>query len=419
MAIYNKAVTTLGAIYTNGSSFGGATVNAGDTILFDSGTHIGYQTFRNYIGTEANPIIIDLNAQTIDGQNNSSWTGIALEDCDHIEVKNGSLVNITQSKSGVLAREGSYIIDGLTITGGNQCIAIHNDEAIGSNYINRRTDYPPDGVGNEYVTVKNCTLSGAQYEGIYIGASNTEKWLQDTTDRSVIYEQPLVRDAIVENCNVSNCGDDGIQVGALSMIVRDNTITNVGTALGTHTSGIQINPIGSVEVYRNFIKDCGPGIFIACSNSRVYNNIIKDAKNGVALTFTKQEANENHWFFNNTMTDINQHCIPNWNGIAPNNRLWNNIMHLTAPEDGSTHSFYYVGTDRNVNMDEQNNIEVDSAAGLTALNFTDYANDDLTLGVGSTAIDAGQNLYDDLDYLRTNYSGSNRSSSGSWDSGAY
>jgi hypothetical protein len=391
---YTLTYVASGKSYTNGvtdlDGVGGAdNVVPGDTIKF-GGDMDGYQTFTDYVGTKALPITIDLDGYTLDLASNTSWNGFDFVTCDHIVVRNGTILDVWESKFGIRGYTGAFVFEYLTINGSNQCISIHNDPFSGPDYTAHRSDYPPDGISNDYIIIRYCTLYDSKYETIYLGCSNAGIWLQMSTDRSIIYQQPLIDSVRIYNNTVYNAGNDGIQADANRYWIYDNYVHDVGLNLGTHNSGIQCNSGGYAYVFNNKIVNSGVGVFVSASNSEVYNNVIDTANDGLAVNIThSMNANSSHNWYNNTMVTIDRWGAVNYNGVARNNHLVNNIIHLTAVEDGTTHGFYKVGTDRGVNMKEGNNLEVYGAGALTALDFVNIGTLDYELGVSSTALTGG------------------------------
>lgn len=424
MATYTKLTNGSGGVITeNGVAFGGTTVNPGDTINFQSGTHFGYQTLRGFVGTEESPIYINQGDADIDVENNAAFDGVVFENCDWIvfTATTGQIFNVNSARFPIKKLEaGSLTLEGLDITGGSQGIAIHNDLTSSGDLIYPRSLYV-NGISNSRIIIRNCNITGTEDEGIYVGGSNTDKYYVNA-DQTVA-QQSLVDFCLVENCNIGNSGSDGIQVGANNYIIRNNNLTTVATKDSpSHNSGIQCNPFGKGVVYGNFINGCtGAGIYLNSSYGLVYNNIVKNSGGAVSIGNPDINLpNSYNWIIQNTFTDISEWAVPNFNGHSKNNRLWNNIIHLTAPDDGVNHRYYVPQNNRGVaQMDERNNIEVDSAAGLTSLDFVDYLNNDFTLGGSSIALGAGLNLKHLDPILMKEFGGLLRPITGNWNIGAF
>ena len=395
---YTLTYTASGKSYTNGvtdlDGVGGAdNVVPGDTIKF-SGDMDGYQTFTDYVGTKALPITIDLDGYTLDLAFNTAWNGFDFVTCDHIVVRNGIVLDVWESKFGIRGYTGAFIFEYLTINGSNQCISIHNDPFTGPDYTAHRSDYPPDGISNDYIIIRYCTLYDSKYETIYLGCSNAGIWLQMSTDRSIIYQQPLIDSVRIYNNTVYNAGNDGIQADANHYWIYDNYVHDVGLLLGSHNSGVQCNSGGYAYVFNNKIVNSGVGVFVSASNSEVYNNVIDGAKSGIRFNIThSMNPNSTHWFMNNTIVNITEIAVINYNGVARFNYLANNILHLANTPNGTTIDYYDSQTDRGVNMTESNNLEVYGAGDLTALDFTNTGTLDYSLGVSSTALTGGSGKY--------------------------
>lgn len=417
---YTKSVTASGATYNNGvTDFDGGGADslvAGDTLIFAVGTHIGFQTFQNFIGTKANPIVIDMNGQTLNLQDNAGWTGLTFESTNnHLKIigSGGKIDSCNTGQFPIRGFGGSYIIEGITVNGGGQCIGIHEDGASA-----RRTDWT-NGISNEYIVIRDCNLNTCNFEGIYIGSSSTYTWKLDGNNE--LYRHPLVDSVVVERNTVSSCQNDGIQVASTEAYIRDNTITDVGLS-GTagQISGVQVNNGTVAYVYNNLVDSTrGPGLGIQNGKTWAWNNIIKGADNAVSLTHTLNENNGEYIIFNNTFVNIDGTAVHNFNGLARNNKLWNNIIHLTAAEGGS-HQYYADGGGNGTRvMDERNNLEVHSPSGLTALAFTNYANNDFTLQGSSTAKGGGLNINFQFLEVVENFNNNRRPVRGAWDRGAH
>jgi len=394
---YNLTYTAAGKSYTNGvtnlDGIGGAdNVVAGDTLKFTQNM-AGYQTFTNYLGDFGTPIYIDLNGFTLDLNFETSWNAFDFVGCEFIDLGNGVILDVWESKFGVRGYTGSFSIHDLIINGCNQSISIHNDPFSGPDYTAHRDQYV-NGISSRYISIYNCTLYDAKYEVIYLGCSNAGIWLQMSTDRSIIYQQPLIDSVRIFNNHVYNAGNDGIQADANRYWIYNNYVHDVGLTSASHNSGIQCNSGGYAHVYNNKIIDSGVGVFVSASDSEVYNNVIDGAESGIRFNIThSMNANSTHSFYNNTMVNLTEIAVINYNGVARFNHMANNIIHLTAAPNGTTIDYYDAATDRGVNMTDTNNLKVYGSSALTALNFVNTGALNYDLGSGSTGLTGGSGKY--------------------------
>ncbi len=411
MANYTKPLSIGYTTYTNGGDdLTGAndTIVAGDVITWATGDHVGTHIFENYIGTKENPIYMLVSAQDIDLLN-SGWHGIFLLNCSHIHfISTGEIKNVTSGDYGIFFRTGSFVFDGFTIdhlNTGNQGIAGHNDAFNGGDFLAHRDEYI-EGYSSEYLEIRNCNISNSVQEHLYEGASNAHRYYQlsqdITTDlgaskfQGEIYQESLIKDILIENCNIVNGGRDGIQACAMNLIIRNSNIDNVGTGGNTlHESGIQVNPLGFAMVYNNKIKNAGKGIFCGNSGSMVFNNVIDGVKRGFAFNAAQTalgvgEQHLSHYFCHNTVINVNEEAIINFSGLNPNNIAYNNILHLVGAPSGDN-QYYVEGAGLGINMALKDNLEIYGAPALLDT-FVDSANGDYTLKAGSGAIDYGDNM---------------------------
>ncbi len=406
-------VSTSDKNYAQGVDF---TAAAGDTIFFPAGTYnIGQYYFSDFIGTKANPIVIDLNGQTVDA--NGEHSAIRLRDCDYITLTNGTCTN---SANNVVLAEltPNVIFDNLTVTNGSS-----SGIRAGIQTTEGTTQYYRSAYTEDYVIVRNCTVHDMTYEGIYIGNSNNEN-PQFASDGTVFYKS-FIDSVIVENCTVYNTGYDAIQVGAAEGFawIHDNeAYAFAGANVGNHSSGIQLGEATEALCYNNYIHDAtfeiGAGIAGLGQGMIMFNNRISDVNAGIFIYDRYTAPNKTNRIYNNTITNIASWGIDNRTVNTFHNKIWNNILHTqTVPDTASVYWYY---TENGASADLQGNVYEYGSGGLTNLNFTDEPNGDYTLQAGSTAEDAGVLILGDISELIINAAGDLRPLTGTtWDAGAY
>lgn len=396
-------------LLTNGTSFSGATVVGGDTIELAVGDQKRGIVLDGYIGTAENPIIFEGNGQALDatGLPNTliSWGN----DCDHITFRNFSYINLTGSVPAMAGRSGSFIFEGLSsgsgATGAQYGIGLKNypnESDIGFKY---RSDFPPDGFANDLIIMRNCNFIDTTNEAVYFGTSHIQDVFVDSGDKTILTEEPMVDRLLIEDCIMSNVALDGYQAQANDIIIRRNVIFDHATgASGGHQNAIQCAGIGNAVVYDNWIDGGiygGYGILSRNDDLLIFNNIIVNCSIGFWTQLGVNFPNGGGYkIFHNTFVNISDECIYSFNTIARNNKLWNNIMHLTA---ANVKGYYVEGTaGQDLNMDESNNLEIQGAAALIT-HFNNAASGDYSLKPGSSALGGAKSVAHIDSRLRLDY----------------
>lgn len=380
---YNKVTTN--DSHFNGTAFGGATVVGGDTILYEVGTHDGNQYFNGYDGnSETDPIVIDLNGQVIDAL--TATYGIRLVGCSHVRIVNGTLHNASQS--GVYTVESTgIVIENVTVYN-----TVSTGIRIGLQSVSGTPSTWRANTSDPYAKVINCTVSGSGDEGIYVGPSNTHNVYFDGSGNP--YELAFVLYGEVSGCTVYDTDLDGIQMGGVSIwgTIHDNLVYDyalIGTV--THDNGIQFGTGSHGAVYNNIVHDTGAttGSMYQIQGDGVlmYNNLGYNGATGVNILSSYTSANRYTWVYNNTFVDISLNGIYINSSHLRNMKVYNNIFHLVAAPSAPTN--YYIREIGTPDYAQDNNIFTNSAGGLTALDFTNYAGDDFTLGGSSSALTGG------------------------------
>lgn len=403
--------TTFGVKTNTGNPFGSGLVVAGDTIKLMNdivGHSPNWNRFENFHGSEGSHIVIDQNGFDIDvsdatvGGNPGGASCISFGDSGNnsfitLLANEGELIAQTGAGYCVFARAGhSWLFDGLIMTAGSQSFAFHNDRALGQDYLDYYHDYP-NGISTDYITIRNCVATGASNENYYLGNSNSEKGYTLTTDRDFFYTQSVIGRVDFYNNESHDAGNEGIQISSDTMYVHDNKVRGHGINGSTsHDNGIQASGTGIAFVWNNDIDGETPngvGINIFASEGYVWNNKIQNVRSAGKITFLQGKHNGGIWFVHNTMINVSERVIDNYN---PVNKIyvWNNIRHLTTPPSGNNPAYYYAGVGLGVSVDERGNIDTHSAAGLAALDLD--AN--LEPNSGSSAEGVGVREYRNIKY---------------------
>jgi hypothetical protein len=381
--------TTANDSHFNGTAFSNATVVGGDTILYAVGTHDGNQYFSGYVGvSEANPIVIDLNGQTIDGLG-QTYT-IRLVDCLHVQIINGTAHNASQCPIYTVESKGIVVEWIVAYDAG--------DTGIRIGFQSKSTDPSTwrENTVDPYARVKNCTVYDAVNEGIYISASNTHNIYFDANGDP--YALAFTEYGEVSNNLVYNTGLDGIQMGAISIWgeIKYNYVHDYAlSATVTHDNGIQMGTGSHGAVFGNIVEDSGAATGsmyqIQGDGVLMYNNVGYNGASGVNILSSYTSPNRYTWIFNNTFINVGLNGAYINSTHLRNITLANNIFHLV--DEPSAPTDYYFRVIGSPDYSESNNLTVFGAGALTALNFTNIGAQDYSLGVGSTALTGGSGKY--------------------------
>ena len=417
MAEYPKPVGT--DSFTDGK-VGGTTLVGGDIILYDVGSHTGTQFFKDFHGeSEENPIIIDVNGQSVDAQSENK--ALSLRDCSHIKIINGTFFG--SSTQGVYCAESWGVsIDSVTSHSHvGTAFRVGYQSVVDEPTLQRANFTDP------YALINNCTaynITGSG-EGAYMGASNPH-WYKVNTDGTVFQYAKLAKGRIT-NSTFYNIGFDAIQMGSCEDgIISGNEVYNYGTlADASDMNGIQLGQGSSTLCYNNYIHDYGAGstgygIFVQGDSNIVFNNIIDNAYNGInAGSGSYAGSNAELLILNNTITRIQGEY-----GIRINTRflrttnIQNNLIHFDIQPNGST-TFYTDVVYSSTNYILDNYLHTYEGENSMISLFTDYANDDFSLKAGSAAIGGGISVSLFNSMLMNNYIDELRPITGSIDIGAY
>ncbi len=396
-------------------------VQPGDIIRYESGIH-SVKGILGYHGTAANPIIIDLNNVESNGGAAASPI-LSLSNCSYIDII-GDLSN----PRSLAADLHNGLTQGINTTVNCYGIRVFNVEVRDVGDTGIRTGFQTYNLsqarGNTafgydpYSVVMGCRVHGCGTEAIYQGASNGHVYYESGV---VWYAWNWLRQAVCANNVVFDTDREGIQVNGFQdrVLVYNNNIENYGRDNGGgQSSGLQIGVGSKGYIWNNFIKDSGAtdqggGIVLSGDDIRCFNNTVINPINGVFIIDAINRANCNIELFNNTFTDIANVGISAEASERLKVKYYNNILHATTTFSSQ------IDSDAGLTPDSQNNTFVEGASGLSSLDFTDYANDDLTLGASSVALATGLNLKDYDSRLLLNASGEIRSLTGAWNRGAY
>lgn len=407
------AVTLTTDTYHQNGGSGDLGVGPGDIIQYETGNHT-VKGIVGYHGTAQNRIVIDLNGIDSDaGGSNSPVLG--LSDCSYIDIIGSGATLHNTLTQGIMATNGCYGIRVFNVevydcgdTGIRIGFQTYNlSQARG----NTSFGYDPISV------VWGCIVHDTINEGIYQNASNCHTWYLSGNE---YYAQNYGDLAICANNIVYNTGQDAIQVNGIinKALVYNNHVTNYATRnIGPHSTGIQVGVASKGYVFNNFIKDTGAtseggGLALYGDDIRVYNNVVINPYVGIFFLDSITRANSKIELFNNTFTDISHVGISAAASERSYVKYYNNIFHATTSFSSQ------IDSDVGLTPDEQYNSFVEGAPGLTSLEFTDYANDDLTLLPGSVAAGTGINLRHYDSRLMVKKNGVLRPISGAWDRGA-
>ena len=417
MAIYNKTIGVNS--YFNGTDFGGATLVGGDTVLWDVGSHVGTQYFNGYHGSLGNPIVFDLNGQSIDS--NLQTYGARFVNCSYIIFTNGEVINTTLVSNG---GAGVYTAESWAVSIIMVNASGHGGAGLRGGFQSKETNSAKWRVNfsDPYFNVIGCTVHDVGTEAIYGNTSNAQL-NRFVTSTLVPWQDSFCTTALFSMNTTYNSGYDGIQVGAVQgkVTCNYNLVYNYASLdIDTHDNGIQIGTGSHGECYNNTVHTSlgtkGAMYNIQGDGVLFFNNLGYDGFTGIYVSSTYTSPNRVTNIFNNTFVDIKLHSIYYNTRTLRNMKLYNNIFHRVAVAVPPT--TYEIREVNNPDYVQSNNIFTDGATSKTNL-FTDAGGGDYTLKVGSAAIAAGLNLSSFTSKLLLTKTNTIRPTVGVWNCGAF
>ena len=432
-------------------------LSPGDVVIID-GTYSNTLTLGS-IGTEANPIwISSLNS---DGDNRAKFSGNVHYTGDwHIfnDFRFRGVDNTIDIDGTYASFMNCSFVDtdagnGAAIKGSGDYIIII-DSVIGPSgnfeYVGPDLDHHGWLIGSRYTWCINNTIFNCQGDGVQIGGQGNTP--------SALHHIYLGGNTVYENLQtgiwLKNCMD---------VVVSTNTIYNHNNNGG---GSVPANTGGQYDFewawwLNNTLYDADSGIQIqsdsAGSNGNRYiiGNVIRDTHGGTATNPHGRSAIVNrggnvtcHILYNTLQNNAGGIVMPD----GTNTTIHGNIIgyptelgvpHILMPDApitaGTINHNFYVGatqkiawgstTQRTVAEMVTDSTHCDNAVTGSTVNYTDEANDDLSLGATSAAIDAAgnpvQEAYTNFETrygisIQTDFIGNARPKAGTdWDIGAY
>lgn len=431
-------------------------VQPGDIIELAAGTHEPI-VFKNLAGTSIRPILIRNGSGLVEFSDDSEENAIAFYNCSHFRLSGSGYSGITYgikistfySKAilGVCKTRDVEIdhiefLEGTVV--GTYSIGVHIlTYGLPSEYVNAYNwdayDYsnsgsldPSDAVDGRTWThgnlsIHDCHFNGTagQYNfgmGMYIGPGNyTENPLgRDLYNSSgvlvpgVPVYHPPIDNFYCYNNFFEHTSRKCVKIGGVlgTSDIYGNIMTDVTTDTEDHWGAIDINPGCNIsKIHHNTIIDTnyGMGIYSWGDETLIHNNlIVNPGYYGIvvgALRPAGYHPGKNQRIFNNTIvSSYNAPCIGFANSEGSDDRVQNNILINS----------YGAGNYIDATLDVSDHNITASTVGTL---FVDAPGGNYHLANGSSAIDAGVNLFG---YgVTTDLAGVSRPSSGAFDAGAY
>ena len=210
------------------------------------------------ISVEANNVTIDLNGYVLWGSGTGTYSGIYMNGCTNVEIRNGTICNF--------AYHGIYEAD--SVNGGDHRII--NVRAI----VNKQRGINLVCKGN---LVKDCIVSGNLGTGMYVyESSNIIGNIVIGNGGAGIY---AVSSCTLQNNTCSDNGDKGIYADNGSTVIGNTCRNNAGH--GIHASyGTTVISNTASENDENGIRSSGSSMII---NNMVMNNNQSSAVDGAGI----------------------------------------------------------------------------------------------------------------------------------------
>jgi hypothetical protein len=400
------------------TSFPNCTVNgspvvAGETISFAVGAHISHTQFNDCHGaSRINPIFIDLNGQTIDGENADII--LELQNCSYINISNGFLINSSTQGMNTSTSWGIEI-DNIDISNTTSTALLGGYQGVASDSSKWRSSFM-----DPYLVVTNCVTDS---EGISVSSVNWDSWFQQS---DTVWQHPLLAYALIANNTIHDTPYDGIQIGScLDADIYGNEVYNYGQIDdANYNNGIHLASGVTGKIYNNYIHRTGAtdgyGIYNASNGADIYNNVLDSVFNGINMTSILTSANSSTKLMHNTLSRVVGNYGINVAGEYFNSMfIFNNIVHFTTvPDDATTFYVRTVSTPTNYEI-SNNYLNYEGAVPTTDI-FNDPGNADFYLKALSPAINYGHGKARFfISGLRKDFVGERRPGKGSVDAGAY
>jgi hypothetical protein len=376
----------------------GLTLNlqAGSVICLSALNKYVNITFRNLVGTGANPIIITNCAGVATVNATGKPYTIKVESSKHFRIKGGA------GTSYGIKLSGGHM--GLTLEKLSTLFEVNNVEIgnVGFAGIMAKTDPTCDDATNrgnfvmQNVFIHDNYIHDTGGEGLYIGNSFYETGM----NLSCGYRLPHTIDGLkIYNNRIERAGWDGIQVGCAvtGAHVYRNRVEDYGYLnVAYQNNGIQFSQGTKGICYRNFISR-GPGIginVVGYGDSFIHDNVIVSA--GTFGIFCDERTTRDLPGFrivNNTIIDPSQDGIRMYNeyvpGIIFNNIIVNpgNFSRYVYPRTGNDAYVYKIN--RYIPIELSNNI---FTMQLATVGFRDPLTGNFRLAEFSPARDAGKDV---------------------------
>ena len=268
------------------ASSGSLTIEAGTVVLFDEDESIIVHGEFNATGTAAQPI------RMLAYRCGESWGGIAFDD--------------TGRGDGDPEHQLHHVVirDGDTPEGFAGCIAVVNSKvSVADCEISEISDNAIDGT-DAVLDIERVWIHDI-FEGVHCNTSVTR--LRDSTIERMIGNSDAIdfdgsgpSRSLIEGCLLRDSSDDGIDLGNVTVDIRDNVIVRIGDkAISIEGNGAQ----GGGEIVGNLVTDSGAGMALknGLTVTVAHHNTVVACQEGIFLFAKDFAADGGHAEFHSTI----------------------------------------------------------------------------------------------------------------------
>jgi hypothetical protein len=351
-----------------------------------------YLGFRNFHGSESDPIIFkNCGGQVIIG--NTDWYyGMRMDNCRYFHITGTGDGGYTY---GIKIDGTAYEISGLTIGWLSTDFEVDHVEVLNTGFAGIMAKTDPDCQGNpnrgnfiqKNTSIHDNYIHDVGAEGIYVGFPHYRGIKRECNGDSINVLPHEVHGLRIYQNIIENTGREGIQVGCATTDVEiyNNSIKYFGKAnVQWQRSGVHLSTGTTGKFYNNFIySGTGHGMWLnGHGDNFIYNNLFVDVgssgEDGIMCHDSIVVAGTGYHIINNTFVNMPGFGLKMY---TDRNTIFNFQNNIIA---GSGKDFTSVPP--SVAFNSTNNI---MDHDIQKIYFMDYAGGNFRLTEISPAVDAG------------------------------